>query len=104
MKPKAAVTLGLVILAGALAGCGLLPARQIDCKVVQLDRQSGRTQTEIASTLGVNESEIAICESSTIGSLSASEDHKFAAIPQAAARGGVDRDAMSDGAGASRFF
>ncbi len=52
---------GAVMLAAAFAGCASLGGSHIDCNVVKLQSQSGRTNSEIASALGVSEDDVAKC-------------------------------------------
>lgn len=56
------VALGLVAMATALSGCGAiqLPSR-VDCNVVRLQTQAGRSDSEIASALGVTAQEVEGC-------------------------------------------
>src|ERR1700683_3521222 len=59
--------IGIVIGAGAfaaaamIAGCAGMGGSHIDCNVVKLQSQSGRSSSEIASALGVSEAEVAKC-------------------------------------------
>ena len=47
--------------AAAVAGCAGMGGSHIDCNVVKLQSQSGRSSSEIASALGVSEAEVAKC-------------------------------------------
>jgi hypothetical protein len=57
----------LVVIAGALlaasgyAGCASLGGSRANCNVVQLQRGAGRSDSDIASALGVDESDVAAC-------------------------------------------
>lgn len=52
---------GAFALATAVAGCSGLGGSHIDCNVVKLQSQSGRSSSEIASALGVSEDEVNKC-------------------------------------------
>ncbi len=52
---------GAILLATALAGCASLGGSHIDCNIVRLQSQSGRSSAEIASALGVSEADVAKC-------------------------------------------
>jgi len=55
---------GAFLLAAAFAGCSSLSGlggSHIDCNIVRLQSQSGRSNAEIASALGVSESDVAAC-------------------------------------------
>ncbi|HVN26992.1 MAG TPA: AsnC family protein [Candidatus Binataceae bacterium] len=55
---------GALVLAAAFAGCSSLSGlggSHIDCNIVRLQSQSGRSNAEIASALGVSESDVAAC-------------------------------------------
>ena len=54
--------LGTVILAGGISGCGsMMSSDHVDCNVVKLQQQSGRTDAEIASAVGGSEADVAKC-------------------------------------------
>ena len=44
-----------------IAGCAGMGGSHIDCNIVRLQSQSGRSSSEIASALGVSEAEVAKC-------------------------------------------
>ncbi len=52
---------GSLILACALGGCSAMSGDHVDCNVVRLQSQSGRTDAEIASALGASISEVQKC-------------------------------------------
>lgn len=52
---------GAFLVASALAGCSSMGGSHIDCNIVKLQSQSGRSNSEIASALGVSESDVAKC-------------------------------------------
>jgi hypothetical protein len=57
---------GALLLASTMAGCSMMKNSNghVDCNVVKLQAQSGRTNDEIASALGVSESDIESCHAS----------------------------------------
>lgn len=52
---------GAVLLAIAFGGCAGMGGSHIDCTIVKLQSQSGRSNSEIASALGVSEADVAKC-------------------------------------------
>jgi uncharacterized membrane protein YgcG len=60
---KATGALGALILAGGIVGCSSLSNNNghVDCNVVKLQSQAGRSNNEIASALGVSESDVSSC-------------------------------------------
>jgi len=52
---------GAMLLATAFGGCSGMGGSHIDCNIVKLQSQSGRSNSEIASALGVPESDVAKC-------------------------------------------
>ncbi len=52
---------GAFLLATAFAGCSSMGGSHIDCNIVKLQSQSGRSNSEIASALGASESDVAKC-------------------------------------------
>src|ERR1700736_5466432 len=52
---------GALVLATAFAGCSSMGGSHIDCNIVRLQSQSGRSSSEIASALGVSEADVAKC-------------------------------------------
>ncbi len=55
------IGVGALALAAAFAGCAGLGGSHVDCNIVKLQSQSGRTNSEIASALGVSEDEVVKC-------------------------------------------
>jgi hypothetical protein len=56
-----AAALGTLILAGAMSGCSSMSTDHVDCNVVKLQQQSGRSDAEIASAVGASEADVAKC-------------------------------------------
>jgi 3-oxoacyl-ACP reductase-like protein len=52
---------GTLVMAGAVAGCSSMSSNHVDCNVVKLQQQAGRSDGEIASALGVSVSDVASC-------------------------------------------
>lgn len=52
---------GVFLFATAFAGCAGMGGSHVDCNVVKLQSQSGRSNSEIASALGVSEADVAKC-------------------------------------------
>jgi hypothetical protein len=59
-----AAALGTLILAGGISGCSSMSTDHVDCNVVKLQQQSGRTDSEIASAVGASEADVAKCHGS----------------------------------------
>jgi hypothetical protein len=59
-KLAIAAALGGLIVAG-VSGCGSMSTDHVDCNVVKLQQQSGRSDTEIASAIGASEADVAKC-------------------------------------------
>jgi hypothetical protein len=52
------------VLAGGLTGCGsMMPGTHVDCNLVKLQQQSGRSDTEIAAAIGANPADVSACGS-----------------------------------------
>ena len=47
-----AAALGTLLLAGGISGCSSMSTDHVDCNVVKLQQQSGRSDAEIASAIG----------------------------------------------------
>ncbi|HEY6395035.1 MAG TPA: hypothetical protein VIX12_06415 [Candidatus Binataceae bacterium] len=60
-----AALLGTVAMAGGLGGCSSTGANRVDCNVVKLQQQSGRSDSEIAAAVGASESDVAACKAGT---------------------------------------
>jgi hypothetical protein len=56
-----AAALGTLILAGGISGCSSMSTDHVDCNVVKLQQQSGRTDQEIASAVGGSVEDVAKC-------------------------------------------
>lgn len=56
-----AAALGTLLLAGGLYGCSSVSSDHVDCNVVKLQQQSGRSDAEIASAVGASEADVAKC-------------------------------------------
>jgi hypothetical protein len=56
-----AAALGALILAGGMSGCSSLSSDHVDCNVVKLQQESGRSDAEIASAIGASEADVAKC-------------------------------------------
>ena len=56
-----AAAFGTLIIAGGLSGCSSITSDHVDCNVVKLQQQSGRTDAEIASAVGGSEADVAKC-------------------------------------------
>ena len=55
-----AAALGTLLLAG-LSGCGSMSTDHVDCNVVKLQQESGRSDAEIATAVGASEADVAKC-------------------------------------------
>ncbi|HUA35445.1 MAG TPA: hypothetical protein VMA09_17685 [Candidatus Binataceae bacterium] len=55
---------GTTILAGAISGCSSLNQSHIDCNVVRLQTDAGRSDDEIASAIGASVSDVKACHGS----------------------------------------
>ena len=56
-----AAALGTLLLAGGMSGCGSISSDHVDCNVVKLQTESGRTDSEIASAIGGSVKDVAKC-------------------------------------------
>jgi len=52
---------GVFLFATAFAGCAGMGGSHVDCNVVRLQSQSGRSNAEIASAIGASEADVAKC-------------------------------------------
>ena len=53
---------GTLVIAGAVApGCSSMSSNHVDCNVVKLQQQAGRSDSEIASALGASVSDVSSC-------------------------------------------
>jgi hypothetical protein len=60
-KLGVAATIGTLLLAGGISGCSSMSTDHVDCNVVKLQQQSGRSDSEIASAIGGSEADVAKC-------------------------------------------
>ncbi len=56
-----AAAIATTILAGGLAGCSSMSADHVDCNVVKLQQQSGRSDSEIAAAVGAPIADVEAC-------------------------------------------
>ena len=56
-----AAALGTLLLAGGVSGCSSMSTDHVDCNVVKLQQQSGRSDAEIASAIGGSVEDVAKC-------------------------------------------
>ena len=56
-----AAALGSLLLAGGISGCSSMSTDHVDCNVVKLQQESGRSDSEIASAIGASEADVAKC-------------------------------------------
>jgi len=56
-----AAALGTLLLAGGVSGCSSISSDHVDCNVVKLQQQSGRSDAEIASAIGGSVEDVAKC-------------------------------------------
>jgi hypothetical protein len=56
-----AAAFGTLIIAGGLSGCGSISSDHVDCNVVRLQSESGRSDAEIASAIGGSVDDVAKC-------------------------------------------
>jgi hypothetical protein len=56
-----AAALGTLLLAGGISGCSSMSTDHVDCNVVKLQQESGRSDAEIASAIGGSEADVAKC-------------------------------------------
>jgi len=55
-----AAALGTLIVAG-VSGCSSISTDHVDCNVVKLQQQSGRSDAEIASAISASEADVTKC-------------------------------------------
>lgn len=56
-----AAALGTLVMAGALPGCSSISSNHVDCNVVRLQSEAGRSDSEIASAVGASVADVATC-------------------------------------------
>ena len=74
-----AAALGTLLLAGGISGCSSMSTDHVDCNVVKLQQQSGRSDSEIASAIGGSEADVAKCH----GAEHTSNKDSTSAVPSA---------------------
>jgi hypothetical protein len=73
-KLGVAAALGTLLLAGGISGCSSMSTDHVDCNVVKLQQQSGRSDAEIASAIGGSEADVAKCHGAEKGGNKTSTD------------------------------
>jgi len=53
--------LGTIVFAGAVSGCSSLNQSHVDCNVVKLQTDAGRSDDEIAAAIGASVAEVKAC-------------------------------------------
>ncbi len=56
-----AAAFGTMLVAAGLSGCGSISSDHVDCNVVRLQTESGRSDAEIASAVGGSVEDVAKC-------------------------------------------
>jgi hypothetical protein len=56
-----AAALGTLLLAGAMSGCSSMSTDHVDCNVVKLQTEAGRSDAEIASAIGAKVKDVETC-------------------------------------------
>jgi outer membrane murein-binding lipoprotein Lpp len=56
-----AAALATLLLAGGISGCSSMSSDHVDCNVVKLQAESGRSDSEIASAIGASQADVAKC-------------------------------------------
>jgi hypothetical protein len=56
-----AASVGTIILVGGISGCSSLTASHVDCNVVKLQTDAGRSDDEIASAIGASVKDVSAC-------------------------------------------
>jgi hypothetical protein len=56
-----AAAIGATIIAGGLSGCSSMTTDHVDCNVVKLQAESGRSDAEIASAVGGSVADVEKC-------------------------------------------
>ncbi|HYL59376.1 MAG TPA: hypothetical protein VEU51_10925 [Candidatus Acidoferrales bacterium] len=52
---------GTLMIAGGLSGCSSISSDHVDCNVVRLQTESGRSDSEIASAINASVDDVAKC-------------------------------------------
>jgi hypothetical protein len=66
LRFAAGTAVGALLLAGGIAGCSSMSTNHVDCNVVRLQAQSGRSNSEIASAIGASEADVASCHATGV--------------------------------------
>ena len=53
--------LGTIVMAGAVSGCSSLNQSHVDCNVVKLQTDAGRSDDEIAAGIGASVADVKAC-------------------------------------------
>ncbi len=61
-KFEMAAAIATMLLAGGLAGCSSMSSNHVDCNVVKLQQQSGRSDSEIAQAVGAPIADVEACK------------------------------------------
>ena len=56
-----AAALGAIVIVGGLSGCSSMTSDHVDCNVVKLQAESGRSDSEIASAIGADVGDVTKC-------------------------------------------
>ena len=56
-----AAAIGTLILTGGISGCSSMSTDHVDCNVVKLQQESGRSDAEIASAVGGSVADVEKC-------------------------------------------
>ena len=56
-----AAAFGTMIVAGGLSGCSSISSDHVDCNVVKIQTESGRSDAEIASAVGASVADVEKC-------------------------------------------
>jgi hypothetical protein len=56
-----AAAFGTLMIAGGLSGCSSISSDHVDCNIVRLQSESGRSDAEIASAIGGSVDDVAKC-------------------------------------------
>ncbi len=74
-----AAALGTLLLAGTMSGCSSISTDHVDCNVVKLQTESGRSDAEIASAVGGSIKDVEACH----GPETSGNKNSTTAIPSA---------------------
>jgi len=90
---------GAFIFAAAMAGCSSMSGSHVDCNVVKLQSQSGRSNAEIASAIGASEADVAKCPPA--GAVTGAEGAEGAGGPPNASEYGIPAGLEGGGGGST---